>query len=135
MITAVDSNVLIDVFLADKKFGATSAKALQGCLQAGAVIISGVVFVEVMPLFPSASDFHDALKALNIQVAAIGMPSFLTAAAAWTEYRRLGGSKNRVVADFLIGAHAQVECERLLTRDRGFYRKYFKKLNIFEPGR
>jgi predicted nucleic acid-binding protein len=40
-------------------------------------------------------------------------PGIPTAAESW---------KDRIAADFLIGGHASVQCERLLTRDRGFYR-------------
>ncbi len=107
--------------------------ALRSCLNEGALVISGVVFVETMPLFPSTADFINALAVLNIETVSVAVPSFLTAASAWKEYRKEGGAKNRVVADFLIGAHAQDECDRLLTRDRGFYRKYFKNLKIVEP--
>ncbi|HTS69938.1 MAG TPA: VapC toxin family PIN domain ribonuclease, partial [Terriglobia bacterium] len=41
--------------------------------------------------------------------------------------------RTRVVADFLIGAHALHNADRLLTRDRGFYRSYFKRLTILDP--
>lgn len=50
----------------------------------------------------------------------------------WKAYHQDGGTKNRVAADLLIGAHAQVECDRLLTRDRGLFRQCFKNLVVLE---
>lgn len=43
------------------------------------------------------------------------------------------GPRSRVVADFLVGAHASVQADRLLTRDRGFHRAYFGELTILDP--
>jgi len=58
----------------------------------------------------------------------------LEAGAAWVEYRRRGGTRERLIADFLIGAHARVRADRLLTRDRGFLRSHFAGLDIVDPG-
>lgn len=133
MITAIDTNVLIDIFLADKHFGQSSATQLRNCLNAGAVLASGVVLVETIPLFPSTAACMQALSQLGIRPQVISMEAFLAAASAWKVYRQSGGLRNRMVADFLIGAHAMTECDRLLTRDRGFYRQYFKKLKVVDP--
>ncbi len=48
-------------------------------------------------------------------------------------YRSRGGTRRRVLPDLIIGAHAMARAERLLTRDRGFYRSSFAKLRILEP--
>jgi hypothetical protein len=46
---------------------------------------------------------------------------------------RAGGTRERVISGFLIGAHAQMHTERLLTRDRGFYRSCFRELSVLDP--
>jgi len=51
----------------------------------------------------------------------------------WKRHRASGGKRERVIADFLIGAHAASQCERLLTRDRGYYKRYFAGLTVVDP--
>jgi hypothetical protein len=53
----------------------------------------------------------------------------------WGQYRARGGDRKRVIADFLIAAHAKVQCDRLLTRDRGFSRDYFGDLAVIDPSK
>jgi predicted nucleic acid-binding protein len=133
MITAVDSNILIDIFLKDKTFAVPSKEALIKSLEDGSVIACGVVLVEAMTYFPSVDIFFESMSVLGVQSQGISKSTFVEAGQSWQLYKQRGGSKNRVVADFIIGAHALVECDRLLTRDRGFYRQYFKKLKVIGP--
>jgi predicted nucleic acid-binding protein len=63
----------------------------------------------------------------------MSMESALGAARSWHNYRRRGGRRDRIAADFLIGGHAAAQAERLLTRDLGFYRKYFKGVAVLSP--
>jgi len=46
-----------------------------------------------------------------------------------------GETRRRIAADFLIGAHAFVQCDRLLSRDSGFFRKYFSDVTLIVPTR
>lgn len=133
MITAVDTSILIDVFGADARFGASSAEALRRCLNEGALVACDVVWSETRAAFSSDEEFVRAVQALGIGFSAPSEQAAVLAGAAWKKYRAAGGKRDRVMADFLIGAHAASQCERLLTRDRGYYKKYFSGLRIVDP--
>lgn len=133
MITAVDTSVLLDVFSADPRFGADSAAALRRCIAEGSVIGCAVVWAETGAAFSDASAAEQALTRLRVDFSALDQSAALSAGNAWQAYRKAGGKRERVIADFLIGAHALANAERLLTRDRGFYRRYFKGLAIIDP--
>ena len=64
---------------------------------------------------------------------ALEQSAALEAGAMMAEYRRRGGTRAGVVADFLVGAHARGNADRLLTRDRGFFGSYFADLEIVDP--
>jgi predicted nucleic acid-binding protein len=57
----------------------------------------------------------------------------MEAARIMREYARNQGTRERVAPDFLIGAHASQQADALLTTDAGFFRQYFKKLNVLAP--
>ena len=133
MITAVDTSVLIDVFGADPRFGAASADALRLCLNDGAVVACEVVWSETRAAFGADDEFLHAMEASRIGFSPASQKTATLAGLTWKKYRASGGQRLRVIADFLIGAHAAVQCDRLLTRDRGYYRKYFGRLAIINP--
>ena len=133
MITAVDTNVLLDVFGADPKFGPASAEALRRCLSEGALIASEVVWAEAATVFDDPRLFRDAMDRLTATFSPMTEEAAINAADAWRRYRAGGGSRDRIAADFLIAGHALVVADRLLTRDRGFYRRYFSALRVLAP--
>jgi predicted nucleic acid-binding protein len=133
VITAVDTNILLDVFGANPKFVEVSAKALRSCRQEGSMVASDVVWAETAAAFGDFQRFADEMERLSISFSPTTQTAALRAAEFWRRYRAVGGPRVRIAADFLIGAHALVMSDRLLTRDRGFYRQYFAGLRIVDP--
>ncbi len=133
MITAVDTSVLLDVFGPDKTFGRSSQAALRDCLREGQVVACEIVWAETASFFPDTDSAGSAFRVLGIDFDPCDETAALATGVAWASYRAQGGSRERVVADFLIGAHAMSRADRLLTRDRGFYRSYYSGLEIIDP--
>ena len=133
MITAIDTSVLLDIYTADPAFGPASRELLRTCLAEGRVVACDVVWSEVAGVFPNVASAQHQLGELGIEFSPLDQAAALAAGAAWKSYRSRGGRRDRMVADFLVGAHAQSLSDRLLTRDRGFYRAYFKKLKVIDP--
>jgi predicted nucleic acid-binding protein len=133
MITAVDTNVLVDVLVGDPTFGSASREALRAATRSGALIVSDVVWAETSVTFTSEEDVAQAFDDLRITLVPLDARAAYAAGAAWSAHRRRGGRRDRVIADFLVGAHAATHADVLLTRDYGFYRSRFRGLKILDP--
>jgi predicted nucleic acid-binding protein len=138
---AVDSNVLIDFIGNDTAAADAADTALRRALGSGPVVVCDVVVAEVVTGLGSGSHVIDALEALGIEFLALEMRSAVRAGEMqrrYAERRRASTSMRRaepprVAADFMIGAHALLQCQALITRDAGFFRDYFKGLKVIVP--
>jgi len=136
VITAVDTNVLVDILEPDPHHGAASGDALTRCLAEGTIVACDVVWAEVATVYADKqAELLAALQTLGIDYCEVTREASLEAARHWHAYRSRGGSRQRIAADFIVGAHALAQCDRLLTRDRGFYRRSFSALEILDPSR
>jgi predicted nucleic acid-binding protein len=133
VITAVDTGVLLDVLAADARYGVRSADALRRCLAEGGLIACAPVWAEVAAAYARPPLAASVLDEIGVGFDVIGRDAALAAGAAWRAYRAGGGTRRRVMTDFLIGAHARERADRLLARDRGFYRSYFGRLSVLDP--
>ena len=132
MITAVDTNVLMDIFRSDSSHHTQSQAWLRAAYDGGGVIVCNVVYAELVPSFCSRSDLDKALEGISAKISPIDTSVAYQAGARWMQYRRAGGPRTRIIADFLIGAHAMSAADVFLTRDRGFYSTYFPELKGVE---
>lgn len=133
MITAVDTNVLLDVFLGDDTYGPRSREALRQARDLGGLIAGDVVWAETLAAFAHPDQGVMGLEAIGIAFDATTEGAARLAAEAWRDHRAQGGQRKRIVSDFLVAAHARERADQLLTRDRGFYRRYFSDLTIVDP--
>jgi predicted nucleic acid-binding protein len=133
MITAIDTNILLDVLVPNEDFYEASANALQEAAGEGSLVISDIVYAELCIHFEVQRECNAFLEATEIRVQALTREAHFHASRAWRTYRQQGGKRTTILADFLIGAHAQNQATRLLSRDRGFYHKLFPSLDLHDP--
>jgi len=131
---AVDSSVLFDILIGDADFAEASEACVGNALAHDEVVVCAAVVAEVQAMLDTSEDLMDILASVGIRFEPMGESAAMRAGHMNKRYRSRGGTRReRVVADFLVGAHALMQCDGLITRDAGFYRDYFKGLKLLVP--
>ena len=129
----VDTNVLIDVFEDDPDWSDWSVGRLREHSVVRALVINPIIYAELSMAFSKIEKLDAEIAALDLQVQEIPRPALFLASKAFAKYRKLGGTKTNVLADFFIGAHAAVIEAPVLTRDPARYRSYFPTIRLITP--
>jgi predicted nucleic acid-binding protein len=156
LISAVDTNVLLDILVPEAPQLAWARSALNEAASDGQLIISEPTYAELAPFFPAAGDLAAFLKATAIELLPSSSGALYEGGRAWRRYASRRGApgcprcgvpqrapcrecgtelfpRQHVIAGFMIGSHAATHADRLLTRDRGFFSMYFPDLRLVSP--
>lgn len=132
METFVDSSVLLDLFTEDARWLSWSQEQLTRAAKRGAIVLNAVVLAEIAPRFPRIEELDQALPSMAVTEPIPRAAAFL-AGHAHASYRRAGGTREAVLPDFLIGAHAAVTGRPLLTRDPRRVAAYIPGATLISP--
>lgn len=130
----VDTSVLVDVLENDPDWANWSVAQLRAQAQIHRLVINSVIYGELSLAFCTLEALDEALAALQIPVIEIPKPALFLAGKAFVKYRRQGGTKTNVLADFFIGAHAAVAGLPVLAQDVRQYASYFPTVQLIAPG-
>ncbi len=137
MTTSIDTNVLVAVWNADDTLNARAASALNTARNGGSLVIAAPVYAELLAAPSQEQEFLDTFFA-NTGIAIDWLLDESVWRSAGLAYQSYAGRRRkhsdavprRILADFLIGAHALENRYRLLTFDDRLYRAAFPRLTI-----
>ena len=131
-LSLVDSNIIIDI-LEENEWSPWSERNILKMSETGQLVINQIVLAETAMYFDHVVQLDRSLAALRLVKEELPWEAAISAGRGHARYRKQGGSRERVLPDFLIGAHADLKGYRLLTRDARRYRQYFPNIEIIAP--
>ena len=139
MRTAVDTNVFVTLFSGDEEAAPVAQAALEGVSERGQLAVSPAVYAELVA-GRDASTVENSFSEKGIEVDwDLGKEVWRTAGMRYGAYARARKQQRgdpgprRILADFLVGAHALHLARALLTSDARIYGTYFSELTVLTP--
>jgi len=141
MTYAVDTNVILDILFADPEFGPSSRDFIsQLCNTNDSLVACDVVWAEASAACNDKAAFARLMNDFGIAYSPMPDSAAIRAGAIWrlarsTSHNAKVRQRLAIVPDFLIGAHALECADALVTRDRGFMRRWFADLKVVDPSK
>ena len=136
---AIDTSVLIDLLGEDARAGAAEI-SLRDALAHGPVVLCDVVVSEITAGLGHGAEIMDVVEEMGMSYLPVARNAAIRAGEMQRRYKQrlrtlgqTGPAAQRTVPDFIVGAHALLQCNALITRDGGFFRDYFKGLKVIVP--
>jgi predicted nucleic acid-binding protein len=129
----VDTNVLLDLLQDDPRWAEWSQSSLDKASLTDSLVINAVIYSELSIAFERIEDLESVISEASLSVEPIPREALFLAGKAFVNYRRRKGTKQSVLPDFYIGAHAAVSGFSILTRDVSRYRTYFPTVELIAP--
>jgi predicted nucleic acid-binding protein len=133
VVTSVDSNIFFDIISGDTVAYLEAVRSLKSAGRSGTILISSVCYAELSVRFPHPAALNQFLADFQVEVTPLDRNTAYLAGQFLREYKLRGGTRTRILADFLIAAHAQLYSDRLLTRDSRFFSDVFPNLKAVAP--
>jgi predicted nucleic acid-binding protein len=132
-VVLVDTNVLLDVLEDDPKWSSWSQEKLDAASATDTLAINPVIYSELSIAFERIEELEAVITDASLAVESIPREALFLAGKVFLNYRRSRGTKQSVLPDFYIGAHAAVMQWPILTRDVSRYRNYFPTVSLIAP--
>ena len=133
MATLVDTNVLIDIAVRDPVWARWSRSQLASMRKRGGVMINQIIYSKFSMRYDTIDEVDSVLPEEEFLREGLPWEAAFAASRAFARYRRMGGPREKVLPDFLIGAHAAIRGYAILTRDPSGYRTYFPGVEVVAP--
>ena len=129
---AVDSSVIVEL-LSDAAGADAAEAALREALGKGPVVVCDVVVAEICSALADGAQALAAIEELGIGYGPVEAKSALRAGEMQRRWRARASGAPRNTQDFIVGAHALLQCDALITRDAAFFKEFFKGLKVIVP--
>jgi predicted nucleic acid-binding protein len=137
---AIDTSVLIDLLGDDDTMADAAEACVRDALAHGPVVLCDIVVSEITAGLGQGTDVMDVVEEMGMSYLPVERKSAIRAGEMQRRYKQRLRTQGkpadkvaRTVPDFIVGAHALLQCSALITRDAGFFRDYFKGLKVIVP--